>query len=860
MRIAILLFLAAVLAGLGWWFVGTGAPTAAPTDMPTGENGAAERAHADDSNEESAERPAAEQISADRTVAQDTARSGAEDAPDDAKWVEVTVRDFETTEPVADAEVWWTNSTQAHRVARERSKAQFSWFQEPHRMARELGWKARSDAQGKVRVWFTQPELVVTASKDQRFGVQFMLPGAAEDLTVYLEPDEGVRVRVVDANGEPAHGVVVGLKQRNRKEKPQPYDAAYVQRMTDGDGVADFAHIQSLRMWRPYGNTSERADIWEFDVVSPGEGCQPVAVDAHDPPEDPVELRLPGTGHLRVRLTVGDRPVSPAPGLELKLEDDQAQLFRFSFTGSWPDGNGVYEWRHVALGQNFAIASEGWRIPVAGPARDGEAVLHQVRLEDHCVIGVGRLLDADGSPVAHATLTCHRGDGAEAELHPIETDAEGRLAWILPVVEPPPAVAPPLRLVWQRRDEPTQVADLGRRVMSRGRNDFGEIRMRRPQLGLSGRVVVDRGDAVGAYLRFDRFQGEEAEPDNEEAGWRPLFDVHAPVANDGTFACYREFAPGRYRVHVDGNGFLESVPVVFAPGATNLELHVIRSSRLTASCILPEGMQGGAVEARLFGSELPAEGDRGRRPSLLRAPRTRFLWPELPSGTYALELRQAIDDRLLTRIDGIELPGGAQDPRLDAIDLRNAMTTTRVHVATRAEAVEQLMLFPQPQTGDWSGTHVQLGDNLVVLPEGTKEVLVAGPGLRPARAPVQDGAVEISLDAWPTAEIVVVGLDNLPKDARIAVRTAPAEQENAPATEGPDGWLRTDASWSDKLPHRLPMDGRTHDVDLMVYMYGVWNMIELNDFTPKQVRAPGRVELVVPPAEAARVRAELLKK
>jgi len=861
MRIAILLLLAIVLAALGWWYVGTDAPPALPGDVHAGSGQRADAAtgSVDTSQDTGAGQPADVQ----RTEAELPPPKADDDVPDDATWVYVTVRDLKTKEPVAGADVHWANSVQSQRVMEDRSMQQFAWYSEPGRMAKELGWHTISDEQGRVRVWYTKPELLVTAVKDDRYGQGMFQADPNEDLVVYLEPDRNVRVRVRDATGAVARGVAVGVKGKHIHQQTEHFDFTFVQRQTDDDGIAAFTHLQTMEQWRLYGESQQPYDAWEFAVVTPGDGSKPVRIAADNLPSEPVELRLDGSGHLEVRLTVAGKPASPAPGVHLVLHPSPIHMLVTPFS-IWPDDQGRYRWRHLALGTSFAIGNGQWQVPLDGPQSEGEVARRDLRLEDHLVVAIGRALDEDGEPIPEddLRLLVHSDEGDDE--HILETDAHGRLLWLQQVPDEPTAPQH-MRLLWEREGQPALQADLGARALSRGLNDLGDMRLRPAEVTLAGRVVGDLGERNNCHLSIEQFVANE-EPGDDEDKWQHVWHVRVTLADDGTFVSYHAFEPGRYRIRAGAPDLIEAQPVEFQPGQRDVRIEVRRGSRVFASCVVPEGMRPNSLRAFLIGTAPEQDEDRAASLPMLRGPNPQFRWWGKPPGTYALEIRLAAADTVVQRIEGIVLPDGASDPRLKDIDLRAAVNAVRIQIETDAKNVEQLMLFPQPQGKRWRGVPADVGDNVVALPANTHQLLVAASGVKPQTVTIDGNQARVHLEAWPTAEIEVVGLAGLLEGTDVTIGTRPVAGSAAPervvVTEHGESdlsnWLQTSGTWTRGTRHSVPFDGRRHTVNLTVFRVDDWTTVEVKNFSPKEISTSGPVRIVIPPEEAARI-AEALR-
>lgn len=300
------------------------------------------------------------------------------------------------------------------------------------------GQRFTCDAEGTARVPRVERDGLVACWQDGRFGVAAVTP-AAKEVRLVLQPDQLVRVVVVDASGREAAGVPVALRLALG-----PTHLDVLRRTTGADGTATLRHLHQYLV----AGDSAAAQTYSVALSLPLSQPVGVPIDPLRPPEDLVRLRLPATGVIDVTLldtdgrvcrksaTVELQAVAVAPGQVDELAAG-ARTFRVPVRG------GRVEIPHVGIGLQLVVTARIAGRPRAssryagfGPRRAGERKRVTLRFKAADVTYEGRILDARGEPVVQETLRYRfrspKAHNATIDAGSVATDAYGRFRITLP--------------------------------------------------------------------------------------------------------------------------------------------------------------------------------------------------------------------------------------------------------------------------------------------------------------------------------------------------------------------------------------------------------------------------------------------
>lgn len=515
-----------------------------------------------------------------------------------------------------------------------------------------------------------------------------------------LDPSKGLRVHVVDEEGRSVGGVVVelelavfGMGQESVRE--------VVSR--DSDGVAVF-EIESLNELRAQMESlGARARLWvRADVPSPS----PVRhrLDAWPSPGDRVELTVPATGSVLVRVFLPDG--EPAPeGMSVGWRWLPADVAREQPDEGYErpakefiEGEGGVV-RIDGVGLDLALSLSAW-MPgrqsasakgVQGPTRPGEVVEVEMTLGVRHGEVVFRVLDPAGVPLAKAKLRGRQFEDVDRVLppnarppratgHTLWTDEEGFLHYAM--VAGSVEGARRLDLVRGRpggREEEIRNWSSGsvllpRSVASGERIELGDLWLRPARILLDGYVVDGQGIAIeGASLDFDWRIGT-----SPEHVWHRGFQYRIETDSRGYFQLLDIREPADLRFQVRAEGYSRQSVEGFEVGTRNLVVELDPAE--------PESEpERGSLRVRVeMDPDVSFMRCKLRVRSRVGGGRSPDWFPGAPleigsldPGTYDVWIETRDGDFELARVEGIEVLRGevTEDPRLLPFDATGTART-----------------------------------------------------------------------------------------------------------------------------------------------------------------------------------------
>lgn len=867
MRTTIVILLAAVCL-LGWWTLSS-AETLPPADVATTGQGVASDATAPDIAavpvEASVER---ESVAA---VGGDVVENLAPELPDDVEWIEVFIGERGSDEPVVDADVWWTNQQQQDLLQKMRQHER-AHFRSNDRLAKKYGWRTRSDEHGLVRIAPGKHRAQVIAEKDGRYGSGSFgrEPPPRIGHRVEIEPDLTVLVRVLSANGEPARGVPVAITEHD-PNKPRPATFWWwniVPVETDAEGIAAFPHMQQ-RQRRMVNKVEQPVLQWLVHVRSAGLEVEPVAVDAQSPPNEPVPVQLPASGHLRVRLLSGGRPwphwavrVWPTP----KDKERARNHFMMMNEGVQitTDKDGWIECRHVGLNKMFTVSAGPVSAEVAGPTQPAETAERMLNIDEHAIVLAGKVLRPDGEPLGIEVCKIRfRGEKGVRNESWVTTEADGAfLCAISPGKEDAPLDRMRLEFRWDPDAAEGLSAELASRVLHVGRTELGDVRLQAANLIVSGQIVpsCELKESCGVNL-------QKMVPARSEGGkprWRGMYDITVHVEEDLSFAAYGAVEPGRYRLQVWCPDLQAVEPIEFAVGARDLRIEVKCGNEIAVHCLLPDPLDGARVKLRLLGATITGEGREPQRRS--RGPgEADYTWRGLKDGIYTIEVRPDGwgQTAALHRVEGIRLPiGGNRIGLLPDIDLRSVLSVLALEVVFEDGTDRTAVVFPMPQQHElWRGMHVQSGKTLLPVATGALEVLVGASRYEPVTLQGVTGSALVRLRSRAKTQVEVVGLEGVAATVTARLTAKAIVDPVKDKRRYRSGWgtdplsslLRgtsTSVTLNDHKGQLVLGDG-AYTVSIRITDRKTRRPATLRQLTPAQISSGGSYQLQVSPTELA---------
>lgn len=327
-------------------------------------------------------------------------------------------------------------------------------------------------------------------------------PAALEDLSAPEAPDphfdgtarvaaavqgeevvvDELRVRVVDASGEPLDGVPSFLVTGVQRDEERHHQT------TDSEGRARFADLRARIAAAPFA--------WSLGHDLPAAEPPSRVLDRAALEPDELVAVLPPAGQIEVRVRELDgRPAPKGSEVRLRLAEGSDRDWKRTAV----DGVARFPW--VEPGHAWELAA--WRpqgaaparATVHGPVRVGETVQIELVLGADQPVVSFRAVDRAGIPLAAATLeVAQKQDFFFTMRSQIETDSEGR--FLVDAARTP--MGSPDLLVSHRRADAALLQGRARLPDSReiGWNDGGDVVLDSEPLLCAGRVVDTAGRAV----------------------------------------------------------------------------------------------------------------------------------------------------------------------------------------------------------------------------------------------------------------------------------------------------------------------------------------------------------------------------
>ncbi|MEM7202141.1 MAG: hypothetical protein AAF628_17870 [Planctomycetota bacterium] len=674
--------------------------------------------------------------------------------------LEVTVVAGDPPVPVPAARVWsQPGPWPAGSVDRERS-------------IRQSGAPQLTDARGVVRLRMADVAHWILARHRDRVGdlvVRRPVDGAPQRAHVLeLHPEHPLHVRVMDLAGEPVRGLNVHATFVSGSS------ALAWPRLHLGESAGPDAGCTwpDLGMaWRDAVRRHGPLAGVRIEGHLPGQVSAPVTTAGLPAPGTTLELQVPLTGSLDVRLV--DPQGQPAPGrFSVSLRamgwgarpDDPVERQPRPRFGRVEAVDGRARFPHVPLGQAFSVGVMGgagaWRntVLVEGPTlaqRQGRAEL---------VVGVGHIvlrgqaLDAAGTPLANATLYTEleaATDPQPTRLNAVTDDAGGFLLVLPSELAERPFANAELAVA----DAQLPQADLTPWTPFRvGVTDVGALRFTDAPVLVAGRVRTAPGAPCTGY----RLEAEQRVRGSGE--WRPL---RARSRIDGeTFAMFRDVPRTtrlRLRIEPASRCHVTPDPIEFSPGTTDLVVQLDPGHTLAAELRVPDvDPEQRWIRLRPFTLQLrPTGGEALEQFSAAALSRHgsgpnpaegwfEYIWNGLVPGEYRLEAAVYGADTPFRVVDGIRVPGPdgtIARTRMDLLaDLQRVVLRFRQPDGQPPKRVPRVYLFHGERMIPRALQNSQVPDELeLMVLRGVMDAWVMAIGYAPTMVRALDGDREVTL-------------------------------------------------------------------------------------------------------------------
>ena len=727
---------------------------------------------------------------------------------------DILVVDAATQQPVADAEAFWSDATTRERVKQLPKEQARELWESQERMAQQFGRRARSDRDGRLRVVADKQGCQVFARAGDRYGelaIYANNPPPEGGHRLLLARDEQLRVRVLDAAGQPAERVRVGLSFGTEASSgANPSHDTYA--FTDAAGMATLAHLQQLRVSHSGPDASHATTGCVVGIAIPGLPAPQVVVEPSKPlPTEPIELRLPPTGSLRVRCTVAGAPVH---GL------DTVRVYGGSKGDGGDHNRGIHErvdddgWAWFRwLPADVPLFAKPWGTNV--PFLDSKEVpalaigeVRELRIDfaNEALVLRGRLLDPDGVPMANTGLLLNYGLGTGGGSVGLLTDDRGVFVHVSRKPKSDKETWPLERFELMPLGRQELSLALPPRELHAGINELGDLHFGGEPLVCGGRLDGFETKLYGAWLVLEQ---EAADRSTGAVRWRSLVQPKVGLGEDGVFMARGRIEPGRYRLRITAREYLPVAPIEFALGQGDLVVPMREAASLQCECLLPADTDRRLLAFDLVGGParrwIPEDEERNGIPADNRrasvggsdAAAATCRWLAVEPGIYTLRvtLRGSSEPLLEVADVAVPLPAGG-DPRLQPLDLRASLrhVDLRLLDARGQDLSRAAMVFVQPQADPqrWCGARVSGRPAKLPLPMRAQTILVASEGCRPTTAVVPADVVEFAMrvDPWPRVEIALADPAVIPEGLQLSIHAQPAASRRSGSYAFPQGGSR----------------------------------------------------------------------
>ena len=675
----------------------------------------------------------------------------------------------EAGEAVSGATVWsleWTEEVSA-AIRREMEMSTAIDFESVAAYTERLGRRRVADGVGQVTVsWTGEAEAVVVAGIGERRGVGRLSPRRPmTEIVVPVGLVETYHVRVVDDERKPAAGVPLATWAK-------PVETfTRVRARTDDDGRA--------RLSGPYPGRQEEAPSF---VVAAGLFDPPVTatIVADTTPESPIEVTLPPTGRLRVRL-ISAEPLPEDVEYDVVVEmisddtrDDRlGRLYRARQTVTIVDGEGELD--RVGLGLDLTIRADlgiGFETAVrkiAGPTEPGEEVVVDLKIGKQVPVFFGRMVAEDGTPIVSrffeldVVQTLAEEESVRASRR-FKTDEAGRFHVAAASFDPPPGAAYSVRwrtarnFVGRRMPRFVGTSDLD--TIEPREMNFGDVVMQRPPILVAGAVVSTTGDPIkNASIRIDVSESDRDDSDLDammQAGQirSELFMQlsHVRSRADGTFVVRWKGDPKFVYSVMASVPRYSCVPVEFRVGADDVRIVVSAMGTVKGRFIQPPGLEDATLFFGLRAGETRGGTSSGIRPDGV-------FEESADPGVYRIIVTDR-DQRVFYKTSDFVLEAGKTIDLEDVVIPDTGLRTiTLTVVDERGQAIKDARVaYGESRRSTLSG-----GDITLTTDEPSIDVKVSAAGYRSRTIKGLDADRRVTLKRGLRVRLVVLNREALPK-------------------------------------------------------------------------------------------------
>ncbi len=703
----------------------------------------------------------------------------------------------DSNEPAAGAEVWFADETEIE--ARVHGEWFFVW-RDAEEVLAAAGRKLAADDDGRVRLPPTRGWTFVAARRGDEFACEPFDASKTTEVVIELERDETIIVEVVDAAGGPRPDVPVVLVERMDMGYPI-YLPRFIGAARPGDTFVRIPHARWLTRAGRRRPSDVAYRVRPYVTLDDGTGRESAGIDPEALPSESIRVVAPPTGRIRVRVEERDGSIHRGgTRVSVGWGGSHSGLYE---TRIAKEGDVVFPHAVVPGRATFRVALDAQPLdPITvvheGPRVEGAEIVVVARRTDPRetnTVLVGRLLDPDGAPFAHATIAIDapfaRGApfDSTSEVPRIRTDRAGRFDAVYRA--PRGRRLGPDFLVHPVSSDDridTSRAGMTRRPdpLSPGVHDVGDVRLTAVPFLVGGTVARADGSPVeGAAIRVAVRRMNEENPlaklSNAPVNAGRVHTFTSSSGSDGRFAFHLESVDEAGTVSASKDGHASS-PVPFTRGARDVALSLPLVGSIEARIELDDGVPRNDVEVHL-------EDEGGRRVRVWPGPDGTYRSEFVAAGTWRVRVSAPEEaETPVAIVDGIDVAPNetSRDPRLNPLDLRGRFSLVRLEcVDARGTPVPGVRLAVPSRgrgaehLGPYGRAHL-----VTARPQGL-DLVLAAPGFRPRLVDGARGVTRVSLrDGLPVR--VRLHLEReIPGEAAFSVnvqleRTSPVEGALAP--------------------------------------------------------------------------------
>jgi hypothetical protein len=326
-------------------------------------------------------------------------------------------------------------------------------------------------------------------------------------------------------------------------------------------------------------------------------------------------------------------------------------------------------------------------------------------------------------------------------------------------------------------------------LVSAGVNDLGDASFGEGELVMTGRLVVPKGledlDQISWVVERQSGAGTDVQ-------WEAGTNCFTVWGKDRRFEIRSSVTPhGKLRLRFQPGAYRAMAPLEFTAGCQDLEITLDEAGSVTAEILDDVETEGKPrIVATLVAEQLASQPGSGKpqsaistRVRVMAQGRLRAKWSGLEPGLYSLVLETKDSGEQILKIGGIRVTQGeAEDPRLDAVDLRSRIRSVRIRVVDPLGKPVTMdgvrVLIAQAEGEGWTDHRLERGVlELCVI--NSLKLRVLAPGYCLAAQDQIQGDTEIRLESAPALRLRVQWPFDLPEGVWAVLRMTPRNADYA---------------------------------------------------------------------------------